>query len=425
MPVRLAAWDRAHAWAREQDGTDPLADLRERFQLPRGAHGPAIYCCGHSLGPMPTGADAAVNDVLRIWAESGVEGHFLGQPAWAEYAEPLGRTSARLCGAQPEEVAVMHSLTVNLHLMLASFYRPTPERHRILIERPAFPSDRYAVVSQLEWHGYDPHEALVEVGPRPGEAALREEDLLERIAAEGPGLALVLLGAVNYATGQSLDIAACSRAAQRTGALAGFDLAHAIGNVRLELHQANADFAVWCGYKYLNGGPGAPAGAFIHERHSTGSRPLPRLAGWWGNHADTRFEMRAKFEPAPGTAGWNVSCPSILSLAALKAALDIFDAVPPEAWQAKSRALSAGFERWARELLPQVARITPAARGAQWSLDLGARAGEIERRLRQQDVFCDVRGPILRLSFPPLHTRFLDVVLALEALERAIVPRPA
>ncbi|MGH9394301.1 MAG: kynureninase [Terriglobales bacterium] len=423
--MMTSVWTQARAWARAQDDAGgPLAAARGQFQLPRGANGgEAVYCCGHSLGPLPRAASEHVRAVLETWGERAVEGHVAGSPSWSAYAEPLARSSARLVGAQPDEVAVMHSLTVNLHLMLASFYRPTPARHCILIERPAFPSDRYAVASQLQWHGYDPAAALLEVGARPGEAALRPEDLLAQIEAAGPRLALVLLGGVNYYTGQAFDLAAVARAAHAAGALAGFDLAHAVGNIPLALHDADADFAIWCGYKYLNGGPGAPAAAFVHQRHFSGPAPRPRLAGWWGNRADTRFEMRPGFEPEHGAAGWVLSCPSILALAGLKAGLEIFDSVPLEAWQAKARALSAGFERWASELLPQVRRITPAVpeqRGAQWSLDLGARAATVHDSLRQAGIYSDVRGPILRLAFHPLYNRFQDVAAALEALDRAI-----
>ncbi|MGH9472702.1 MAG: kynureninase, partial [Terriglobales bacterium] len=330
-------------------------------------------------------------------------------------------------------VAVMNSLTVNLHLMLATFYRPTRERHQILIERPAFPSDRYAAVSHLGWHGYDRGEALIQVGPRPGEAALRPEDLLEAIGRAGERLALVLLGGVNYYTGQVFDLAACARAAHAVGAMAGFDLAHAIGNVPVALNAGGAgeaangaDFAVWCGYKYLCGGPGAPGGCFVAARHGAAAEPLARLAGWWGNRADTRFEMREAFEPAAGAAGWQVSSPSLLSLAGLRAGLDAYDAAPAAARLRKSQAMVAGFGRWADALVPGLRSITPAssngaapnARGAQWSLDLGAAAMRTQQQLRVSGIYSDVRGPILRLSFHPLYNRYADVIATLDAFHR-------
>lgn len=402
------------------DAADGLAPLAAGFHLPV-----ELYFCGHSLGPQPPGAGARVAEEMRDWAGLGVEGHFRPQRPWADYLRPLTAASARLAGAEPDEVAVMHSLTVNLHLMLASFYRPEGARRRILIERPAFPSDRYAVVSQLQWHGFEPEEALVEVGPRPGEATVRLDDLLARIEREGRELALVLVGGANYYTGQIFDLAAITRAAHAAGALAGFDLAHAIGNVRLDLDAAGADFAVWCGYKYLNGGPGAPAGAFVHRRHFAGARPRPRLAGWWGNRADNRFAMRDDFEPEAGAAGWAVSCPAILPLAALEAGLEVFQRAPLDALHAKAAALTSYFDELAERHLPGLARLTPRApaeRGAQISLALGDQAQAVQQRLRANGLICDTRGPVLRLSFHPLYHGFRQVAGCVAALQAALGP---
>jgi kynureninase len=406
------------------DAADPLAGFRSEFRLPCD-----LYFCGHSLGPQPIASAEQVARELRAWAELGVEGHFRPQRPWGDYTPAMDATSARLVGAEPDEVAVMHSLGVNLHLMLASLYRPRGERARILIERPAFPSDRYAVVSHLQWHGLRTDEALVEVGPRAGETTVRQEDLLARIETEGPRLALALIGAANYITGQVFDLAACAHAAHRVGALAGFDLAHAVGNVPLALDAAEADFAVWCGYKYLNGGPGAPAGVFVHRRHfAAGVAPRPRLAGWWGNRADTRFAMRPDFEPEAGAAGWAVSCPSILSLSALDAALAMFARAPLEAMFAKSRALVAIFDRLADAQLSGLQRVTPrdaAARGGQVSLGLAdaAAAAALQQRLRAAGLVCDTRGPILRVSFHPLYHRYVDAVRCIEALHHAWAAR--
>ncbi|MGH9519216.1 MAG: kynureninase [Terriglobales bacterium] len=401
---QVSTWAQAEDWARAQDGADPLAGLRDAFELPEG-----IYCCGHSLGPLPRRARTLLTNVLDDWGTIAVEGHHRAQPPWAEYAEPLARSCAALIGAQPEEVVVMGALSTNLHLMLASFYRPRGRRRKILIERPAFPSDRYAVVSQLRWHGLDPARDLIQAdtGKLPG-----------HVAAAGDELALVLLGGMNYYSGEALDLAACAHAAHAVGALVGFDLAHAIGNVPIDLRAADADFAVWCGYKYLCGGPGAPAGCYVNRRHFSGPAPLPRLAGWWGNCADTRFEMREEFEPAPGAAGWNVSCPSILSLAGLKAGLELFDQVPLATWQAKSRALQRATEAWADELLPHWPRLAPPRRGAQISLQIGPAAGSVQQRLRVAGVFSDSRGDVLRLSFHPLYNRFQDVAAAFAALRQ-------
>lgn len=377
---------------------------RGRFLVPAG-----IYCCSHSLGLEPAATAGYVAEALETWGQRAVEGHFLGAPPWAAYAQPLEAMSARLVGATPPEVAVMNSLTVNLHLMLASFYRPRGARRKILMERPAFPSDRYAVVSHLQGHGIDPAEALVQVdGPELEAAAARL----------GGELALMLAGGVNYYTGEAVDLERCARAAHAAGACVGFDLAHAIGNVAVDLRRSGADFAVWCGYKYLCGGPGAPGGCFVHERHWTGARALPRLAGWWGNRADTRFEMRDSFEPAPGAAGWQVSCPSILALAALRAGLEEYDRTP--GWRARREALSAAAAQGLAELAPAVKVVTPARRGAQVSLELGPNAAAVQQRLRAAGVFSDVRGTILRLSFHPLYNRRQDVAGALRALAAAV-----
>jgi len=404
------------------DAADSLAPLAQRFRMP-SARGAELYFCGHSLGPQPTDAAARVEAELGCWAEAGVEGHFRERRPWADYDEPLVAATARLAGAERDEVAVMHSLTVNLHLMLASFYRPRGERVRILMERPAFPSDRYAVVSQIEWHGLRAEEALVEVGPRPGEGAIRMEDVIAGIEREGARLALVLLGGANYYNGQILDAVACTRAAHAVGALAGYDMAHAIGNVPLQLDAAGADFAVWCGYKYLCGGPGAPAGCFVNRKHFAGGATRPRLAGWWGNRADTRFQMRSEFEPAAGAAGWAVSSPAILPLAALEAGLAVYDAAPLDALWSKSRALGAWFDRLANRYLPGLERLTPrdaAQRGAQVSLLLGEQAAAVQKRLREAGLVCDMRGPVLRLSFHPLYCGFGQVAEGVERLAAAL-----
>ncbi|HEY5019382.1 MAG TPA: kynureninase, partial [Steroidobacteraceae bacterium] len=293
-------------WARAQDEADSLGALRRRFALPRGSDGqPLLYLCGHSLGLAPIGARAMVDAEIEDWERLAVLAHAQARHPWIGYAEQLQPALAQLSGALALEVVAMNSLSVNLHLLLASFYRPSRERSAIVIEAGAFSSDRHVVAAQIAWHGLDPARELIELAPRPGEQLLRSEDIEQCIAANGPKLALVLWPGVQYSTGQYFDLPRIIRAAHAAGACAGLDLAHAIGNVPLTLHDDGADFAAWCSYKYLNGGPGAIGGAFIHERHLRRT-DLPRLAGWWGHEAATRFEMRPEFHAAAGAAGWAV-----------------------------------------------------------------------------------------------------------------------
>ncbi|HUO80146.1 MAG TPA: kynureninase [Steroidobacteraceae bacterium] len=416
------------AAARAADGADALAAFRERFRLPLAPDGErAVYLCGNSLGPMPVAAAERVAEVLELWATLAVRGHHSGPAPWMHYHAQFAAPLARLVGAAPGEVVAMNTLTVNLNLLLVSFYRPTRARHRILIERPAFPSDRYAVVSQLRFHGYAPEEALLEVGARPGEELLRTEDIVAAIERAGATLALVLLPGVQYLTGQVLDVEAITRAARRQGALVGWDLAHAIGNVPVALHDAGADFAVWCHYKYLCGGPGAAAGAFVHERHGRDAG-LPRFAGWWGHDAATRFAMGPDFVPMAGAEGWQQSNPPVLALAPLAAALAEFDAAGLGRLRAKSLALTA-FARQliAARLAGRIAIITPAAdaeRGCQLSLRV-AGGPEPGRRafaaLTAHGVIGDWREPdVIRLAPAPLYNTFAEVERAVALLGQAL-----
>ncbi len=419
----------AEALARDRD--DALAAFRDRFRLPLAPDGRvAVYLCGNSLGPMPVAAEARVREVLERWATLAVRGHHAGPDPWLHYHAQFAAPLSRLVGAAPAEVVAMNTLTVNLNLLLVSFYRPTRARHRILIERPAFPSDRYAVVSQLRFHGYAPQEALVEVGPRPGEDLLRTEDIVAAIQRERDTLALVLLPGVQYLTGQVLDVAAITRAARRHGAVVGWDIAHAIGNVPLALHDADADFAVWCHYKYLCGGPGAVAGAFVHERHARDAT-LPRFAGWWGHDAATRFAMPPEFMPMAGAEGWQQSNPPVLALAPLLAALAEFDAAGLPRLRAKSLALTAFARRLIGERLAgRITIVTPAAdaeRGCQLSLRV-AGGPEVGRRafagLTARGVIGDWREPdVIRLAPAPLYNGFAEVERAIVALEAALAPR--
>jgi kynureninase len=407
-------------WARSQDQNDPLRSLRERFALPRGADGqPLLYLCGHSLGLAPLAARAMVDAELEDWERLAVLGHEHARAPWIGYAEQLQLPLATLGGAQAQEVVAMNSLSVNLHLLLASFYRPDAQRHAILIEAGAFSSDRHVVAGQIAWHGLDPARCLIELAPRVGEESLRHEDIERQIAACANSLALVLWPGVQYRTGQYFDLPHIIRAAHHAGAVVGLDLAHAIGNVPLALHDDGADFAAWCSYKYLNGGPGAIGGAFVHERHLR-RRDLPRLAGWWGHEASTRFQMGPEFIAAAGAAGWAVSNPPIFSTAPLRASLPLFAQAGMPALRAKSEALTGYLAALLQELAGQELQlITPAAseqRGCQLSLRL--RAGHRQGRsvfesLSRRGVICDWREPdSIRLSPVPLYSGFEDVLRA-------------
>jgi kynureninase len=413
-PIPAGLLDRA----RSQDAADALAPLRERFALPCGADGaPLLYFCGHSLGLAPLAARGVIEAEIADWERLGVLGHEHARSAWLGYAEQLQQPLAALAGAQAHEVVAMNSLTVNLHLLLASFYRPEGARRAIVIEAGAFSSDRHAVASQIDWHGLDPQRELIELAPRPGEDLLRIEDIEARVAAEGARLALILWPGVQYRTGQLFDLRRIARAAHAAGAAVGFDLAHAIGNVPLALHADDADFAVWCSYKYLNAGPGALGGAFVHERHLHGEH-RPRLSGWWGHDAGTRFEMRADFVGARGAAVWALSNPPIFSAAPLRASLPLFAQAGMAALRRKSCALTAFLEELVGELAAdELAIITPAdpdQRGSQLSVRMrgGAAHGlAVFDALAARGVVCDWRQPdTLRIAPVPLYNSFEDVL---------------
>ena len=408
------------------DAADPLAAFRQEFHIPPGPDGrPCAYFCGNSLGLQPKAARAAIGQELDDWARLGVEGHFHGTSPWLSYHETLADATARLVGARPLEVVVMNSLTVNLHLLLVSFYRPTATRYKILLEGGAFPSDQYALESQARLHGLDPDDALVELLPRPGEHTLRTADIEARIAELGDSLATVLIGGVNYYTGQAFDMAAITRAGHAVGALVGFDLAHAAGNLRLHLHDWDVDFACWCSYKYLNSGPGGTSGVFIHERWA--HRPdLLRLAGWWGHDPADRFQMKKGFRPMPGAAGWQLSNAQILPLAVHRASLDIVDrAGGMAALRHKSEQLTAYLESQLQQLNlpPDVLEIItpadPAQRGCQLSVLVHRRGRELFDHLAAQGVIADWREPnVIRLAPVPLYNTFGDVARAGAALQQ-------
>jgi kynureninase len=416
--------DRATADA--LDAADPLAAFADEFHHPTATDGRRlVYLCGHSLGLQPLAAAAAVEQELADWRKLAVNGHWSAARPWSTYHERLSGPLATLVGAAPQEVIAMNSLTVNLHLMMVSFFRPSGARNCILLEKSAFPSDRYAVASQLRFHGLDPCAHLIEVAPRAGEICLRTEDLIDAIERHGERLALVLLPGVQYLTGQALDLRSAIATARCCGAGVGLDLAHSIGNIPARLHDWGADFAVWCSYKYLNGGPGAIGGCFVHERHAHAT-DLPRFAGWWGHDSATRFLMGPDFVPMPGAPGWQLSNPPILATAPLLASLTLFERAGLDRLRAKSIGLT-GFLQTAIEthLGERAEIITPAtadARGCQLSIRLRRPACEAKRchdLLAAAGIVGDWREPdILRLAPAPLYNSYRDVLLAVEALER-------
>lgn len=414
-------------YAEQQDREDPLAALRERFHLPKRRDGStSTYLCGHSLGLQPKNTATIVQEELDAWAELGVDAHFDSKRPWVSYHEQLTPPLARLVGATPSEVVAMNSLTVNLHLMLASFYRPAGERTRILIERGAFSSDRYAVRSHLHQRGFDPDAALIEVEPRAQDNVFHTEDIQAAIEKHADEIAVVLLPGVQYLTGQWLDMAAIAACARKHGCIVGYDLAHAVGNVPLRLHDWDIDFAVWCGYKYLNGGPGAIGGCFVHERHAR-AFDLPRLAGWWGHDKSSRFKMPDRFVPLPGAEGWQISNPSIFAAAPLLASLHVFDEVGIDALRAKSIRLTGYLELLLQSWLADAVEIlTPTAieaRGCQLSLRVKRSESEaraVYERLTRDGYICDWREPnVIRVAPVPLYNRFLDVWQFADAMRHA------
>ncbi len=401
------------------DERDPLGNYRQRFFFPKTTNGDnCVYLCGHSLGLQPKTAAEYIEQGLKDWAELGVEGHFQAANAWMPYHRLLTDQTAALVGAKPVEAVVMNSLTVNLHLMMVSFYRPTPARHKIAIERGAFPSDQYAVKSQIAFHGYDPASSLIELSPLPGESCLRDEEINLLIERSGDEIALIMLGGVNYATGQAFDMAGITRAGHARGCVVGFDLAHAAGNLCLKLHDWGPDFAVWCSYKYLNGGPGCVAGCFVHERHAR-SFDLPRFSGWWGHDERSRFEMGPTFQAMAGAEGWQLSNPSIMSLAALRASMQIFHEAGMERLRTKSVMLTSYLEFLLNEIFRDqkfssgFSIVTPQEsdqRGAQLSIRIPQNGRALCRRLTQEGIVGDWREPdTFRVAPVPLYNSYRDV----------------
>jgi kynureninase len=377
-------------WAREQDAADELAPLRNEFSFPEWK---PLYFAGHSLGLRPRRAREYVLQELDDWARLGVDGHFAARHPWVSYHEELTEPTARLVGAKPHEVVVMNTLTVNLHLLMVSFYRPRRKKHRILIESGAFPSDQYAVASQARFHGYS-------------DAILESDDPVRTLRARGGEIALALIGNVNYLTGRAVDMPALVRAAHEHGCMIGFDLAHGAGNLLLALHDSDADFAAWCNYKYLNAGPGGLGGVFIHERHA--GAELPRFEGWWGHEKARRFEMEPRFRAIHGAEAWQLSNPPILQLAALRASMELFDKATMPALWSKAERLTAYLEWRLQQLGLEV--LTPPRRGSMLTVRIPGNAGDLVARLHARGAVCDLRPPdIVRITPAPLYNSFADV----------------
>jgi kynureninase len=421
IPGALAEW-RARAAA--LDAADPLAGFRADFHIPPHGDGDQLYFCGNSLGLQPKAVRQALLDELDDWAIHGVEGHFQGRFPWMPYHAFLREGLATLVGAEPSEVVAMNSLSVNLHLMMASFYRPTAQRHAILIEEGSFPSDRYAVESQVKLHGFDPAASLIEL-PADSDDGTVSMAAIERVLAErGSEIALVLWPGVQYRSGQAFDLREIVRLGHAQGCIVGFDLAHAAGNLQLALHDSDADFAAWCSYKYLNSGPGAVAGCFVHARHAH-SEDRPRLAGWWGHDQDTRFRMGKQFVPTPGADGWQLSNPPILALAPLRVSLDLFTRATMPALRAKSVQLTGLLEAMLRERLADTLQVItpadPAQRGCQLSLRVAGgreRGRALFEFLGARGIVGDWREPdVIRISPTPLYNRYAELPEFVAAVE--------
>lgn len=415
-----------YAWslefAKAADAADPLFQKRQQFHIPRFADDDVVYLCGNSLGLQPKSTRAAINQVLQQWSDLGVEGHHRGELPWMPYHRFLTPAMAQVVGAKEHEVVVTNSLTANLHLLMVSFYQPTADRYAILMEAGAFPSDQYAVESQVRYHGLDPEQAIIEVSPREGENHVRTEDLLAAIQEHGARIALVLFSGVQYYTGQYFDLEAITKAGHAAGAKVGFDLAHAVGNLPLRLHDWGPDFACWCSYKYLNAGPGGPGGLFVHERWAD-TPELPRFAGWWGYEESTRFKMQKGFKPMRGAEAWQLSNAPVLGMAAFKASLEVFHETGMELLREKSISLT-GYLEWGihqlREKGMDITILTPAdpqQRGCQLSLWVPTYKKRLFEHLQQEGIICDWREPdVIRLSPVPLYNNYFDVWQTLEVL---------
>ena len=409
-------------YAKDQDLRDPLAHYRTKFHIPKNEEGNEwLYFTGNSLGLQPKETKNHIKQELDDWANLGVEGHFEGKNPWMPYHEFLTETMAQIVGAKPIEVVIMNTLTTNLHLLMVSFYQPTKLKHKILIESDAFPSDRYAVETQLKFHGFDPSDSLIEWSPRQGETLLNIEDLESILESQGEEIALLLIGGVNYYTGQYLDLKKISQLGHKKGCKVGIDLAHGVGNIQPNLHESGVDFAAWCTYKYMNSGPGSLGGIFVHERYAN-DQTLKRFAGWWSQNKATRFDMRQPLDITPGAEGWQLSNPPILSMAAIKASLELFSEVGMNALIKKSRLLTGYLEYLILELNNKnISIITPRdpeQRGCQLSIQVKNANKSLHTKLTEAHVITDWRTPdVIRCAPVPFYNSFEDVFKMVEQLK--------
>ena len=409
-------------YAKQLDQEDPISYLRNEFHIPRDKEGKEwLYFTGNSLGLQPKITSKYIEQELDDWANFGVEGHFEAKNPWLSYHELLTDTMAKVVGAKPVEVVVMNTLTTNLHLLMVSFYQPSKTKYKIIIESDAFPSDRYAVQSQLSFHGFDPEEALIEWKPKEGKELLELEDLKSILDSQGDDVALLLIGGVNYYTGQYLDIKKIAELGHAKKCMVGIDLAHGAGNIQPNLHDSSIDFAAWCTYKYLNSGPGSLSGLFVHEKHAQ-RKDLPRFAGWWNHNKETRFNMRQPFDVMSGAEGWQLSNPPILSMAAIKASLDIFEKVGMDALVKKSKKLTGFFEYLVNEIASDTIKIitptNPNERGCQLSLQVKNADKNLHKKLTENNIITDWREPdVIRCAPVPMYTSFEDVYHMVTILE--------
>jgi kynureninase len=409
----MAPFEASLDYARKADQADPLHHYKAQFHFPHHNGKEVIYFCGNSLGLQPKSVHAAIETELKTWREQAVGGYFNGTNPWLYYQDYCKPALARIMGASNDEITVMNALTVNMHLMMLSFYQPTPTRYKIMLEAGAFPSDQYAVETQAKHHGFNPDDAIIEIAPRAGEKTLRTEDILQAIEDNKDSLALTIFGGINYYTGQFFDIPTITKAAQATGAIAGWDLAHVAGNIPLQLHNWQVDFAIWCSYKYLNAGPGAVGGVFVHSKHAQQTE-LNRMAGWWGNDEKTRFKMEKGFYAKPDASGWNISTAQVFNTVCLKASLELFDQADIHALRNKSVQLT-NYLEFLLQQLPNlqfeiITPADPAQRGAQLSLYFPNNGKAIHQKMIESGIIVDYREPgVIRVAPAPLYCSFEDV----------------